>query len=117
MRERDDRPPVHVDPRLAGKPTAHVVGNPNGDVDSREPLLEVARPLIPEAEQLEILGPLERLLQRAHRGDAGHAVHPHARGPARDEIPGTALEHEPEWVDGPLDDLALLPVADARAAA
>src|SRR5579862_7558241 len=86
-------------------------------LDARPALLEVARPLLPVAAELEAVRPHAALLKRANGDDAGHAVHAHPRGAAGDEVPGARLEDEPERVDRALHDAVALAVADARAAA
>src|SRR4029077_2264563 len=117
MGESDDGAPVLVDPLLAGEPAPHVFRYPHGDLHPRQRLLEGARPLLPEAGQLELGRPVEALLERTNRDDARDAVYAHAGRQARDQIPGPALEHETERVDRALDDVALLPVPDPRPAA
>ena len=49
-------------------------------------------------------GRSKRVGERPHGRDAGDAVDAHAGGAARDEVPGAALQHEPERVDRPLHD-------------
>src|SRR5438067_2061195 len=86
-------------------------------LDPRPPLLEGTRPLVPERRELEAGRRLAALLQRPHSGDPRDAVDAHADRPPRDEVPGTALQDEPERIDRPLDGPRPLPVAKPHAPA
>src|ERR1700730_3199839 len=115
MSESDDGAAFLVDPRLTREPTPDVLGRAHRDRDARKTLLEGARPLLPERRELELGGPVEARRQRVDRDDARDAVDAHAGRPPGDQIPGAALEDETERIDGALDDVAALPVADPRA--
>src|SRR5260370_27254643 len=117
MVERDRDAAVARDARFAGKGGAHLLRDPHGHVDAGAAPLEGTRPLLPEVGDLEARGPLEGVLQRAHRLDARDAVDAHAGAAVRDQVPGAALEHEPERVDRTLDHARALAVADAGPAA
>src|SRR5438270_3818079 len=69
------------------------VAGTHGHFDAREAVFERARPLLPERAELELLRPLELLVQRPHRCDSRYAVDAHARRAVCDEVPRAALEH------------------------
>src|SRR5262245_43785149 len=98
MLERNDCPTVLVDARIARQPPYDLRIDPHRHRDARTRLLERARPLVPERGELEVARTLERLLERAHRCDARHAVDAHPDRAQCDEVPRPALEDEPERI-------------------
>src|SRR5205823_10182721 len=84
--------------------------------DARKRRLEALRPIPPVLSQIEALWPFEPVLAHTDRGEARHPVDTHTGAAACDQVPGAALEHEPQGVERAPHDASPLPVARAQPA-
>src|SRR3954468_16169277 len=80
------------------------------DLDARARRLEGSRPLLPVRTELEIVRPLEAFVAGPHGDEARGAIDAHARRAVRDEVPGAALEDEPERIERAPDNSRALSV-------